>query len=327
MQTLLRKIGFEVEFTCPRNPLYDIQRVLSNRGEPVVNYGSYRHSGGSAWDLKTDSSCGYEIASPVIQDYAGLIKAAKIVDVIKDCGGTVNERCGLHVHVDMNGISQEVFERVMRFMSRYEDAFFLLADQARQSNQYCRKLEYHHVKDVQSGRDFRRVWSSKHYWLNGTHLSGQGTLEFRLMASHLEAEYIVGWVLFLLHSVDYLMRGKTICWGKAKCASERDLLQTMLGQAGFYGPFNDRDKPTIVAARKWAIHTYTSKVGQADKRIKRLGMPQLEAMVEAPAAPTPQSRPRRRRSAGISSVSRVVMEALNVNSQQPPTSPFPTSPF
>lgn len=303
MQTLLRKIGFEVEFSAPMNPLTGIQRELTRQGQPVVNAGYYRHSDGLHWDLKTDSSCGYEIASPVITDYARLLQAVKIVDVIKNNGGTVNDRCGLHVHVDMNGIDSETFERIMRFMSRYEDAFFLLADPSRQNNQYCRKLSGQD-KLVKQGVDFRRAWNAKHYWLNGTHLGGQGTLEFRLMASHLEAEYIAGWVLFLVHSVDYLIKGKTICWGKAKCATDRDLLQTMLGQAGFYGPFNDRDKPTIVAARKWAISTYTAKVAQADKRIKSLSMAQLEALAETPVAPVPSpvpasvaTAPRRRRGA------------------------------
>jgi hypothetical protein len=304
MQTLLRKVGFEVEFAAPANPLPGIYRDLNRQGQPVTNAGFYRHSTGTHWDLKTDSSCGFEIASPIISDYAQLIQAVKITDIIKSNGGTVDARCGLHVHVDMNGIDSETFERVMRFMSRYENAFFLLADSSRQNNTYCRKLNGQD-KAIKDGADFRSAWHAKHYWLNGTHLRGQGTLEFRLMASHLDAEYIAGWVLFLIHTVDYLIKGKTICWGKAKCASDRDLLQTMLGQAGFYGPFENRDKPTIVAARKWAISTYTTKVAQTDKRIKRLDMTQLEALVEAPLVQTPEtqpaepsrpSRPRRRRS-------------------------------
>lgn len=282
MQTLLRKIGFEVEFSCPVNPLSEINRVLQRMAEPVTLAGYYRHSVGSAWDLKTDSSCGYEIASPIIGSYESLVKAAKIVDIVKRAGGTVNPKCGLHVHVDMNGVAPEKFERVMRFMSRYEDAFFLLADECRQNNQYCQKLSGQDKIIKADPTQFRSAWRQKHFWLNGTHLSGQGTLEFRLMASHLEAEYIVGWVLFLLHSIDYLLKGKHISWGKAKCASDRDLLQTMLGQAGFYGPFNDRDKPTIVAARKWALSTYTAKVGQSDRRSKAPTIQQLEALAEQP---------------------------------------------
>ncbi len=336
MQTLLRKIGFEVEFTAPIDPLPAVQRTLARMGQPVQNYGNYRHSSGHFWDLKRDSSCGgygpnsgYEVASPIIQSYEDLVKASKIVDIIKLAGGTVNNKCGFHVHVDMNGVQTEPFIRIMRFMSRYEDAMFLLADQSRQNNTYCQKLakspEYGTRKsplvEVRShefdlSQNWKTAWAQKHYWLNGTHLSGQGTLEFRLMASHLEAEYIVGWVLFLLHTVDYLLKMKTVGWGKAKCATERDLLQTMLGQAGFYGPFNDRDKPTIVAARKWALATYTQKVGQDDRRVKAPNITQLEALIEnaeplptltvdqalaevnfpAPTPPTPRRRaPRVRR--------------------------------
>ena len=96
MQTLLRKIGFEVEFSCPVNPLSEINRVLQRMAEPVTLAGYYRHSVGSAWDLKTDSSCGYEIASPIIDSYESLVKASKIVDIVKRAGGTVNPKCGLH---------------------------------------------------------------------------------------------------------------------------------------------------------------------------------------------------------------------------------------
>lgn len=294
MQTLLRKIGFEVEFASVSNPLRSIEQDLSAQGERVYNAGYYRHSNGTTWDLKTDSSCGYEIASPVITTYDHLVKAAKVVEVIKRHGGFVNEKCGLHVHIDMNHIDAATFERVMRFMSRYENAFFLLADQTRQSNQYCRKLDGQPAR-IKRGADFRTTWTNKHYWLNGTHLGGQGTLEFRLMASHLQAEYIVGWVLFLVHTVDYLIKGKKVAWGKATCKSDRDLLQTMLGQAGFYGPFDNRDKDTIVVARKWAIGAYTTKVGQTDTRVKAPTLNQFEALVETPAAPATSPVRRRRR--------------------------------
>jgi hypothetical protein len=308
MQTLLRKIGFEVEFTAPVDPLPAIQRTLARMGRvDVQNYGHYRHSTGEVWDLKRDSSCGgygptsgYEVASPIIRTYEDLVKSSKIVDIIKLAGGTVNDKCGFHVHIDMNGIQTEEFIRVMRFMSRYEDAMFLLADQSRQNNNYCQKLskspEYGTRKsplvevrnyEFTTSQSWKGAWAGKHYWLNGTHLSGQGTLEFRLMASHLEAEYIVGWILFLLHSVDYLLKIKTVGWGKAKCATERDLLQTMLGQAGFYGPFNSRDKVTIVAARKWALSTYTHKVGQDDRRVKAPTITQLEALIENPTPVDP----------------------------------------
>ena len=88
MQTLLRKIGFEVEFSCPVNPLSEINRVLQRMAEPVTLAGYYRHSVGSAWDLKLDGSCGYEIASPIIDSYESLVKASKIVDIVKRAGGT-----------------------------------------------------------------------------------------------------------------------------------------------------------------------------------------------------------------------------------------------
>lgn len=278
MQTLPRKIGVEIEFSCQRNPLVAIGAVLTGRGESVKVDSSYHASDGSKWDLKTDSSCGYEIATPAISNYSELVNAARVTELISENGGSVNDRCGLHVHVDMGNITPEKFELIMRFMARYESAFFLMAGSARQTNSFCRKLSDQVGFVKQDPSRFRSAWRDKYCWLNGSHLRGIGTLEFRLMESTLDSAAIVGWVMFLLHAVEYIISGKKISWGKAQCGSDRDLLQTMLGQAGFYGPFEGRDKATIVAARKWAISTYTKKTGQVDKRVKPLTIEQLSAL-------------------------------------------------
>lgn len=280
MQTLPRKIGVEIEFSCQRNPLAAIGTVLTGRGESVRVDSSYHASDGSKWDLKTDSSCGYEIATPAISKYSDLVNAARVTELITSNGGTVNERCGLHVHVDMGDITPEKFQLIMRFMARYENAFFLMAGPSRQSNHFCKKLA-HQVSTVKTDpARFRSAWGDKYFWLNGTHLRGIGTLEFRLMESTLDSAAIVGWVMFLVHTVEYIIAGKKISWGTAKCASDRDLLQTMLGQAGFYGPFEGRDKATIVAARRWAISTYTKKISQDDKRVKPLTIDQFASLAQ-----------------------------------------------
>ena len=102
----------------------------------------YWHSDGSHWDIKTDSSCGWEVASPaLLLDSYGDNEELKGV-----CGGltlirpVVNRSCGLHVHVDVSDFSWRDVQRVVALWARYEPFFFELMPLARRNNQFCHAM-------------------------------------------------------------------------------------------------------------------------------------------------------------------------------------------
>ena len=274
---LPRNVGFELEFAGQSWEQIEILKArLEEIGFSVRLDRCYVHSNGDQWHIKTDTSCGWEIASPILRTYDDLIKAMKVPKIVSDLGFSTNSSCGLHVHIDMIHVQSDSFNNLMRFLSRYEEAFFSLAENYRRNSTYCQPLRDSTVADIKAHPDYRpsalgRAWSSKHYWVNGTHLGGIGTIEFRLMSSTLKPEKIIGWIMFLLQVVNFCFKGKSVQWGSAKCANARDLIQTMLGQGGFYGPFSEADewsKTHIVLARKWAIGTFTK--GESKTKIPKM---------------------------------------------------------
>lgn len=256
--------GFEVEFAL-NNPrqLHNIATALEAEGLRVDCHERYRRSPVSSevWDLKTDSSCGvrpgvqgYEAASPVISTYENLVKHAKVGAVIQQHGGVINPRCGLHVHMGVSsapGWGRAASDRLVKFLNRYEQAFYLLVPEARRSNFYCKPIPADFVNRYRRGSGLVDVWRDKNTWVNFVTLSRIGTAEFRLFPGTLDPSEVVGATMFLQQVLDCVIHnGKEVNWGKASAKDNRMLFYTMLQQAGFYDSKFDPDR--LKLARKWA---------------------------------------------------------------------------
>lgn len=290
---LPRKIGFEIEINglstgYGTSAITEILRQAGSSsngpswtafdGSPLHNVGSYNSSGGQSWDVKTDASCGYEVASPALTSYESVIKAAEVGQLLSNGSCTVDSRCGFHVHIDCRGLSRRALGRVFRLFTRYEKAFFFLAGSSRQTNHFCKRIDQTKINsckkveksDSDSLSPYSSSWSSdKNYWLNPLALHRHGTLENRLMESSLDPAFICGWSLFNLMAFDWAASGKKVGWGVANCSSDLDLFQTMLGQAGFYGPWTGREHivPLTKVVRKWALHRVKTHLQDPKLRI------------------------------------------------------------
>jgi len=256
---LTTSVGFELEFSGSN--LDRVERELRSKGIDCHNYGRWRHSDGDLWDLKTDSSCGFEAVSPILQTYEELVDAAGVGALIANVGGTATERCGLHVHIGGGDFSSLQLENVFRFFTRYEFAFFLMVPPARRTNIYCKRLSPATINSIKRA-SFQRndwwihTWTDKNVWLNGRRWPDIRTLEFRIMPGSLSPYFIIGYVTFL-QCVINTVKDRTINWGMARSKDDRSLFQTMLGQSGFYGPWISEDlKELYLTGRKWAIERY-----------------------------------------------------------------------
>lgn len=217
------------------------------------------------WEAKLDNSCGrlagekgLEIVSPLLGSYPDLEQIPRVVGLLQREDYTVNTRCGLHVHLGVQDTSIEDRQRLMRFLVRYEDAFFLLAQASRASNIFCQRLDPNLIADVRAGRD-NASWQARYhprrnpryFWINGS-MSRYRTFEFRLMESVLDAPFIVGWTSLLLMAYDNIVRrDKSIRWGRVKAKTAYICVCTMLEQAGCYNSLIDEQLRT--PARKWAL--------------------------------------------------------------------------
>jgi hypothetical protein len=263
------KLGFELEFSMSGTDVPShVQQVLEQKGYSASSYHGYRKSYTTTrWDIKLDGSCGYEAASPVISTFTDLVKQAAVAKLIKEERGSVNNRCGLHFHMEIKTMSVQVVVRLFRLLLRYEPAFFQLADPSRRDNQYCLAINAsvlnkfkQAVKLATSTRDLMarvcNFWPTKNSWINPMTFQTVGTLEVRLMQSTLDPEFIVKLGLFLSHIVEAAINGQDVTWGLAKAKDNRSLVYSFLAACGFYQKAEWVDQERAQLARRWAIKQF-----------------------------------------------------------------------
>jgi hypothetical protein len=224
-----RKFGVEMEMRQQRTngtPLdaRDIQNAL--RGAvPRLNdrAAGYYHSNGQFWDVKTDSSCGWEVATPAL-----------FVDADGECaelrGGCnalqrlqprIDRTCGLHVHVEVTDFDWEDLQRLISLWCRYEPFFFQLTPPSRWENEYCYPIcrsrwgtrtgpywasalaairaTNENTFNAAAGRLGRGALNVNHWFMSGR-------IEFRLGAGSVDYAKIRNWVLILLAVVQRVKR-------------------------------------------------------------------------------------------------------------------------
>ena len=228
-----RRVGIELEF---RNitragvslPNATVARALATALPPVAgaprfsNVNSCRNTTGNAWELKTDGSCGWEVASPPITlDAEGhhdeLRRACAAIVSVQP---TVDRACGLHVHVECNDFSWRDLQTLLKLWTRYEPFFYEMQPPSRTNNNYCRpwRSEYWTPRAEQAQRFTQQVLpalaaTTEQAFLNALGTSGHrtqkylslnisrwwrtGTVEFRLAGGTLEYTKIRNWIKLL----------------------------------------------------------------------------------------------------------------------------------
>jgi hypothetical protein len=107
--------GIEIEFQAPNiNEGYILEKLviagLCCNTNIIQGRTEKREYAG--WRLMKESSCDWEIISPILHDdKKSWNEILKIYEIIKnDFHGTVDEYCGLHIHIGRNGIFTKPFK-------------------------------------------------------------------------------------------------------------------------------------------------------------------------------------------------------------------------
>lgn len=280
-------VGFELEFTASETQVLDIADAMRRAGYPVSCNIRWRHtpeevSAAGTWDIKTDSSCGFEAVSPVIRTVSELKRAAEVARIIRRHGGRINEKCGFHVHVGLKAVDRTNYAPIFAFLTRYQSAFFLMVSEPRTRSSYCKPLADYTVgllrrlahEGFNQGlpylyERFNGIWDDKNVWLNGRTFSRIGTLEFRLFEGTLDYDEIIGVIVFIEQIFGQILHnGKRVSWGAASARDNRMLFYTLLQQAGCYGK-KTFDPDLAKLARRWAIRTYQRRFKPAKKVPRR----------------------------------------------------------
>ncbi len=163
---------------------------------------SYNHSRRGHWKITTDSSINGEgretcevVSPPLAFTAENLRLVAKVVNLLKDAGCTVNTSCGLHVHVDSRDVRNfPTFARILFLRYREaEEEIDRMMDITRRANnnRFCRTL-----KNLNRNASFDSINADRYQKLNFQSFQRHGTVEFRQHHGTMDAVRIISWLIF-----------------------------------------------------------------------------------------------------------------------------------
>ena len=201
--------GFEIEFlrsACVDTVLSNVRAAGQEQGKPALaNVSDQRNRYNTEffadrWVQAYDCSCGWEIKSQPLRDTS---EVGLVMKAIREAGGTVDRRCGLHVHVDVTSLSFEQRKRLARIYLQNESAMELLLPRSRRGRtQYASSNRFsafsYEAADwdaIQDDMSLRHAVArnGKYSKLNLIPFESKGTWEFRGHQGTLNFKKIDAW--------------------------------------------------------------------------------------------------------------------------------------
>jgi hypothetical protein len=219
MHASLTAFTFGAEFEVlvpPQFTRHTAARELSRRaGLPV-----HSDMGGcpaGSWKVVSDMSVrgsgfnGLEFVSPILKGDDGLEQVRKIADALLAMGCTVNQTCGLHVHVGGHGGQLSFYKNLVKLYGRFEDVIDTFMPRSRRGNvaTYCRsvKLGAAQIDNCTSAQDIANVLTrasradaAKYHKVNLVPM-GKPTVEFRHHAGTVDSRKAINWIIKCLRMV------------------------------------------------------------------------------------------------------------------------------
>jgi hypothetical protein len=182
-QNLTSRFGVELEVIC-RAGTGAVQRALSDAGL-------------TGWRATYDGSLtsgGVEVVSPILRGEDGMNQIRRVCGVLSNLGATVNSSCGMHVHLDVNGLSVDT---VKRFLAGYVDNQHVmdgLVAGSRRSNTYCRpwgETEKRRALNATTVREMANHQGGRYRTVNPRDQAASGHDQFpqgRVMGEHVHGD-------------------------------------------------------------------------------------------------------------------------------------------
>lgn len=202
--TEIRQFGVEAEFynITPERAVEVLTAVGIN-----VSYEGYTHQVMSSWKIVTDGSVtgtgtgrgtGLELVSPILKGEEGLVQLEKALNALDAAGAKVNTTCGLHVHIDTNGMDSTQRKNFFNSYVRNQDLMDRLVSRSRRNNSYANRYNSVQVETYADAAATGRGGNGRYFTVNTCSLPKYGTLEFRQHQGTLNGKKAVAWVQMLL---------------------------------------------------------------------------------------------------------------------------------
>jgi len=213
--TIARKFGVEIEYVGASR-IAIISALKDIRVKCVSE--NYNHSTKRHWKIVRDGSIRHyngnygELVSPPLYGKRGLNRLRKVVEAIAAAGATVNESCGLHIHVDARDLSPDQIIAVSRRYGMFEHRLDKFMAPERRNTNWAKRVDknYHadiirHIKfSSEIGKSFKSAVSviDRYRKVNIASFNRHGTIEFRQHEGTVDPDRILNWVQFCTHFVE-----------------------------------------------------------------------------------------------------------------------------
>lgn len=204
-----RTFGIELEFNR-RTDREFLAECIKAAGQRAQITGYQHDASKTTWTCKTDSSCGYEIASRIMGSNTSPSKTLEdldvlfeVVDQLHNRKAPVDDSCGTHVHIYVGDLGDHGIQSFLLLWSKLEKTVMDMMPKSRKSNGYC-PLAWKYLrpdKEFSYSELTQRAFNQRGA-VNLSYLRQRGTVEFRLAEGTNDPNMARNWVCFLLHLIE-----------------------------------------------------------------------------------------------------------------------------
>lgn len=195
-----RRFGVEIECGFPGGPS-EVARLLKF---PTDMYGRILPNAGG-WRIGNDGS-GVELRTPPLKGKSGIRTVRRTMERLKNAGGYVTTRDGLHIHHDAPEFvaNPALAVKLARSWMNNLNEIHQLVHPDRRTSGHCPRWDEYYFQELKRWAAGHGPLFTRRHDLNLYALHKHGTIEIRLHEGTLDADVMEAWVKFgqrLIHEV------------------------------------------------------------------------------------------------------------------------------
>jgi len=204
-----RTLGLEFEFTrsVSQEVLAGAVRyALPDISPDLIGIRDWEHNNDNReWLVKRDGSCGWEVITPRLDGtQQSLDDACAVLEACRKVGAQVSPRCGVHIHLGTQEISESRVGRIVAHWVRFEGMIFWSLPRKRRANQFCMSIsrsgDFRPGRTYNSGDLIQACGSDRYRALNiRPWQEGHNRIEYRPIEATLDPTTVWNWAAFLMY--------------------------------------------------------------------------------------------------------------------------------
>jgi hypothetical protein len=211
-------LSFGIEIECVGLTPSRATVALRNAGITCQDAG-YTHRTMPEWKVVTDGSLrgrngSCEVVSPILRGTDGLAEVRTVMKVLREAGARINESCGMHVHVGVDGtLTRQEQAAVIRLYHGWQWAMTAMVLERRINNSWARLRSAQQTESLAANWENAnysdnqiRQWAGeqgRYFALNVAAFGRHGTFELRAHHGSLNGTNAAAWVAVNLAFVEY----------------------------------------------------------------------------------------------------------------------------